>query len=232
MKDTAFVLRRVSTILAVAVLTLTLMAAVTGVLLAFYYEPAAGGAYQSLQTVTTDIPYGWLVRTVHDVAGNGVIVVALVQIVVMFLGERFRRSWLTAWITGIVFTLTAIALGWTAMLLDWSQIGFWRFRIELGTIEALPIIGSTLRNILVGGGAIGTTTVEHLYTLHSYVLSMGAVMLAIAHLSGLIFQEREMVQVIAQDDARSLVEKASTTQALSSSSPPQAQSGQNAGARV
>jgi len=81
--------------------------------------------------------------------------VSLVEIVVMFLGERFRRSWLTAWISGILFTLTAIALGWTAMLLDWTQLGYWRFNIELGTV-AIPLIGSQLRAILTGGGAINS----------------------------------------------------------------------------
>ncbi|WP_421656645.1 cytochrome b N-terminal domain-containing protein [Leptothermofonsia sp. ETS-13] len=194
MKDLAFVLRRLSTILAVVLLTLTLIAAITGILLAFYYEPAAGGAYQSLKLITDQVTNGWLVRTLHDIAGNGVIVVALIQIVVMFLGERLRPSWLTAWISGILFTLVAIALSWTAIILDWSQIGFWRFKVELGTIEAIPLIGSSLRQILTGGGAVGTLTVAHMYTLHSYVLAMAAVGLAIVHLAGLLLQEREIQQ--------------------------------------
>jgi cytochrome b6 len=195
MKDSVFVLRRLSTILAIAVLTLTMTAGFTGILLAFYYQPVAGGAYDSLKTVTTEVPYGWLVRTVHDIAGNWVIGVALIQMVVMFLGARFRRSWLTAWISGILFILSAIGLGWTAMILDWSQIGFWRLRVELGILESIPFIGSTIRDVLTGGGGIGSLTVAHLYTLHSYVLSLGAVGLAIAHLGSLLLQEREIAQI-------------------------------------
>ena len=190
-----FLLRRLATILAVAILTLCLSAAFTGVLLAFYYEPTAGGAYNSLKTITTEIPNGWLIQRLHNISGNGIIAVSLVEIVVMFLGERFRRSWLTAWISGILLTLTAIALGWTAMLLDWTQLGYWRFSIELGSIEAIPFIGSLLREIITGGGAINTLTVQHLYTLHSYVLSIGAVTLAIIHLGGLLLQEQEEKQI-------------------------------------
>lgn len=191
MKDVAFVFRRLSTILAVAVLTLTLIAATSGVLLAFYYEPTAGGAYQSLKTLTAEIPFGWLVRSMHDLAGNLVIGVALIQIVVMFIGERFRPSWLTAWISGIFFTLAAIGLSWTAIILDWSQLGYWRLRIELGTIEAIPVIGPVLREILTGG-SVSSTTVAHMYTLHSYVISLAAVGLAIVHLGGLLVQEWEL----------------------------------------
>lgn len=191
MSSTAFFLRRLSTILAVAVLTLTLIAATSGILIAFYYQPSAGGAYDSLKMLDETIPFGWLVHTLHNLAGNLVIGVGLIQIVVMFLGERFRRSWLTAWISGILFTLSAIGLAWTAMILNWNQLGFWRLKIELGTIEAIPFIGPTLRDIITGG-SVGTLTVEHLYTIHSFVVTAAAVGLAIVHLVGLLFQEKEI----------------------------------------
>lgn len=205
MKSTSFILRRSSTILAVSVLTLTLLAAITGGLLAFNYQPTAGGAFESLTQITTEVPFGWLIRRVHDLAGNLVIVVALIQMVVMFLGERFCRSWLTAWISGILFILAAIALGWTAMLLDWSQIGFWRLRVELSIIESVPIAGSIIRDILTGGGAIGSITVGHMYALHSYVLSIGALVLSAVHLTGLVFQEREIAQLAVQPSTSDVV---------------------------
>jgi len=197
-----FVLQRLATILAVVILSLTLIAAITGILLSFYYEPTAGGAYNSLNAIKAEIPNGWLVQRIHDIAGNGLIGVSLIEIVVMFLGEKFRPSWLTAWISGILLTLVAIALGWTAMLLDWTQLGYWRFQIELGTIETIPLIGSLLRRILTGGGAINTVTVAHLYTLHSYVLSIGALILAIIHLAGLLLQEKEEKQTLMESDAQ------------------------------
>jgi cytochrome b6 len=196
----AFILHRLATILAVSTLTLTLTSALTGILLAFYYQPAAGRAFNSIEWITTEVPNGWLTYGLHSIAGNGIIVVSLLQIVVMFLGERFRPSWLTAWISGILLTLTAIALGWTAMALGWTQLGYWRFMIELGSIEAIPLIGSLLRTIITGGGAINTITVEHLYTLHSYILSIGAIVLSIIHLRGLLIQEREDKQVRATSE--------------------------------
>jgi cytochrome b6 len=212
MTSIAFILRRLSTLLAVAVLTLTLMAASSGILMAFYYEPTAGGAYESLKAIDEAIPFGWLVHTIHTISGNLVIGVALVQIVMLFLAERFRRSWLTAWISGILFTLSAIGLSWTAMILHWNQIGFWRLKIELGTIEAIPFVGSTLREILTGG-AIGTATIERMYTLHSYVISMVAVVLSIAHLVGLLFQEKEL-----REEAFMVVEQSQATASAISTS--------------
>jgi cytochrome b6 len=183
-------------------------------MLSFYYEPVAGGAYQALKWIDTELPNGLLIHSIHNIAGNGLIVIALIQIVVMFLGRQFSTSWLTAWISGIVLTLTGIGLGWTAMILDWDQVGFWRFRVELGTIEAIPVIGPTLRDILTGGGAVNTTTVEHLYTIHSYLLSVGALILAIIHLWGLLRQEKEMNRsLVSIPSAAELQEQQAQTEA-------------------
>ncbi|AUT02998.1 cytochrome B6 [Nostoc sp. CENA543] len=194
MQSTQFdrILRRAATILSVVILSLCLIYVSTGVLLSFYYEPTAGGAYNSLRMIDTQVSYGWLFHRAHDIAGNIMIAIALVQIVVMFLGRQFRRSWLLAWVSGIFFTLSAIGLDWTAMILDWTQEGYWRFNIELGNIQAIPVIGTQLRDILTGGGAISSVTVEHLYTLHSYIITFAAITFAVLHFAALMWQERQM----------------------------------------
>jgi cytochrome b6 len=194
------VLRRITTLIAVAIVTLVLIGATTGILLSFYYEPAAGEAHKSLVTITNNVQYGWLFRKAHEIAGNGVIVVSLIQLVVMFLSRQFTKSWLTAWISGILFTLSAIGLGWTAMILDWDQIGYWRFNIELGTIESIPFIGHQLRDILTGGGAVASVTIQHLYTIHSYLISTAALAFAITHLVSVLWQYKEMEAEIPESE--------------------------------
>ncbi|BAZ37971.1 cytochrome b/b6 domain-containing protein [Calothrix sp. NIES-4101] len=198
-------LRRITTLLSVAIITLVLIGATTGVLISFYYEPAAGKAYESLVKISTEVSYGWLFLEAHHIAGNGVVAVGLIQIVLMFLNRQFRRSWLIAWVSGILFTLSAIGLGWTAMILDWSQEGYWRFNLELGTIGSIPLIGHQLRDILTGGGGIDSVTVQHLYTIHSYVISVIALVLAIVHLVSVLWQEKQTEQEIIVNELRSPV---------------------------
>ncbi|MBP0016151.1 MAG: cytochrome bc complex cytochrome b subunit [Cyanobacteria bacterium SBLK] len=171
--------------------------------MAFYYEPTAGGAYESLQRIDRLIPHGASIRSIHDIAGNGLIVTALFQLVILFLGRQFRTNWLIAWMSGILFTLTAIALSWTAIILDWSQLGFWRMRIELETIATIPAIGATLQNILTGGSGINSITVIHLYTIHGYFLSIIALILSVIHLGGLIRQEMQLKGAIAEQSQES-----------------------------
>lgn len=192
--DFKMILSRITTSLSVVIITLTIVGVTTGVLLSFNYEPAAGAAYQSLKVINTEVPYGWLFRKSHEIAGHAVIAIALIQIVVMFLGRRFRNGWLSTWISGIFLTLNLIGLAWTAMILGWNQEGYWRFNIELGTIQAIPVIGEQLRDIITGG-TVSTVTVQHLYTIHSYILSITALILAVIHLVGALWQEKEVMEV-------------------------------------
>ena len=186
------VMRRTATILSVVIITFGLIAASTGILLSIYYEAASGRAYQSLKMITEEIQYGWLFRKAHHIAGNGIIVAALIQIVVMFLGRKFTKTWYTAWVSGIFLTLAVIGLSWTSMILGWDQVGFWRFNIELGTIEAIPFVGQQLREILTGGSGVSTLTVQRLYTIHSYILSTAAIVLSVVHLVSVLWVEKQV----------------------------------------
>ena len=188
-----FLLRRSATILAIAILTLAIVAAITGILIGFYYQPIAGNAYKSLAYIYEQVPFGWLIYGLHDISGNGIIVVSLIQLIVLFLGRQFRASWLTAWIGGILLTLSTIALGWTAMILSWTQLGFWRLKVELSIIGSIPLIGETIQNILVGGGGINTSTITRFYTIHGYILSVAAIALSLVHLIALLIQEQERI---------------------------------------
>ncbi len=55
--------------------------------------------------------------------------------------------------------------------------------------------------ILTGGGAVNTVTVVHLYPLHSYILSIGALALAIIRPGGLLLQEKEEKQALMESEA-------------------------------
>ncbi|MFI5255268.1 MAG: cytochrome b6, partial [Candidatus Limnocylindrales bacterium] len=43
---------------------------VTGTLLALYYKPTPDGAYESVRFITSDVSFGWLIRSIHHWAAN------------------------------------------------------------------------------------------------------------------------------------------------------------------
>jgi cytochrome b6 len=193
-----FLLRKLATILAITIFTLCLLAAMTGVLIAFYYTPATTTAYSSIEYIQNQVANGWLVISLHNIAGNGLIVASLLQIIVMFFGRHLVGSWIVSWVSGIFLTLTAIGLGWTAMNLEWSQLGYWRLKIELSIIESVPVIGQLLRQLLLGGESIGTITLQHLFTIHSYVLALVALGLSVVHLVSTAIHSSDPVELMAE----------------------------------
>src|SRR5512134_4099161 len=42
----------------------------TGILLLIYYRPSAEEAYESIQFLMAEVPFGWLVRSIHAWAAN------------------------------------------------------------------------------------------------------------------------------------------------------------------
>ncbi|MCM1982065.1 cytochrome b N-terminal domain-containing protein [Lyngbya confervoides] len=216
-----FLLQRAATLLSVAILTLALVAALSGLLVGFNYQPAAGKAYDSVQWIATQLTSGRLILGLHQWAGNGLIIAGLVQIPILFLGRQARRSWFTAWVSGFALTACAIALGWTAMILPWDQLGFWRLRVELSTLGSLPILGTLINQVLLGGGGMDTRALVHFYAIHSYILSLVAIGLALTHLIALVVHEQQERDAVLQqlerlvDDAEVATEAA--TQAESGS---------------
>src|SRR6266446_3169523 len=51
--------------LGAATLTAFIVQATTGVFLAMYYKPDPDKAYESIQKITNDVAFGWLVRGMH-----------------------------------------------------------------------------------------------------------------------------------------------------------------------
>ena len=56
---------------------LFIVQAITGVLLTFYYVPTPEQAYESVQSITTDIRFGWYIRGLHKWSANLMIIALL-----------------------------------------------------------------------------------------------------------------------------------------------------------
>ena len=46
-------------------LIMFMLQAVTGIMLAFYFDPSPEGAYNSVDFITYQLPLGWLIRSAH-----------------------------------------------------------------------------------------------------------------------------------------------------------------------
>ena len=193
-----FALWRLTTLLSVGILTLAMIASISGVLIGFNYQPTSLGAHNSLEKIATQLSSGNLLLSLHHWAGEIIVIAGLIQILVMFFGREAKRSWFLGWVSGFAVTAISMALGWTAMILSWDQLGFWRLKVEVSTLGSLPIIGSLINLVLLDNGSIDSVALTHFYAIHSYILPGLAIALAIVHLVSLYRHEQQEKKLIIQ----------------------------------
>src|SRR5580658_7458037 len=68
-----------------AALTVLGLQLVTGILLALFYVPSAGEAWNSLQILNHQVTLGWFIRALHGWGSNFMIAIVLIHMVQVFL---------------------------------------------------------------------------------------------------------------------------------------------------
>ncbi len=85
----------------------------TGILLSFYYVPSPDHAYESVAAITTTIPFGWFLRSIHKWASNLMIITVLLHMCRVFFSCAFRSPRQINWIIGCGLLLSTLTMGFT-----------------------------------------------------------------------------------------------------------------------
>ena len=105
-------------------LYLFIVQVITGILLLLYYKPTAESAYESVQYIMTEVPFGWLVRSIHSYGANLFIGCAFVHMFSVFLMKAYRKPRELTWITGALLLFLAMGFGFSGYLLPWNQLAY------------------------------------------------------------------------------------------------------------
>ena len=145
---------------------------VTGILLLIYYVPDTEKAFTSVTAIVNQVPYGWLIRYLHVVGSNLIIVFLLLHMLsVLFMGSYKRPRELT-WLSGFVLLNLGMAFCLTGYLLPWSQLSFWATTVATDAAGAIPVIGEQLVEFLRGSPSVGGATLGRFFALHVMGLPM------------------------------------------------------------
>lgn len=76
------------------------------------------------------------------------------------------------WIIGNVLLVLTLALSYTGYLLPWDQLAYWALIIGANVAQSTPLVGDTVRELLVGGTEIGQNALLRFYILHCVALPL------------------------------------------------------------
>jgi menaquinol-cytochrome c reductase cytochrome b subunit len=173
-----------------ATLTAFIVQALTGVILAMYYEPSARidpitgkpVAYSSIEFITNDVTLGWLVRGMHRWGASVFVILLFLHMGRVFLFGAYKYPRELTWITGVLLLVTGMLMGFTGYLLPWDQTAYWATVVGINLNGTAPFAGPWLAEFLAGGPEIVGEALPKWYALHMLVIPGALIGLIVVHI--------------------------------------------------
>jgi menaquinol-cytochrome c reductase cytochrome b subunit len=165
-----------------ATLTAFLVQAGTGVILAMYYQPTPGEAYESIRYITDDVTLGWLVRGMHKWGASVFIILMFFHMARVFLFGAYKYPRELNWVIGVLLLVFGMLEGFTGYLLPWDQTAYWASVVGINLNGTGPVFGPFLAQFLRGGDEIDGGTLTIFYATHMLLLPGAIAGLILLHL--------------------------------------------------
>ena len=154
----------------------------TGVLLLMYYRPGPA-AYESVRQITTEISFGWLIRSLHSWSANLMIASVFVHMFSAFFLKAYRRPREFLWFTGLALLGLAMVFGFSGYLLPMDDLAFFATKVGLAIPAVVPGIGPFVSDLARGGPEISAYTVSRFFALHVVILPALFIPVLLVHLA-------------------------------------------------
>ena len=168
---------------------------VTGTLLSLYYKPTPEAAYKSVQYITSDVSFGWLIRSLHHWAANLMILFVVLHLARVFVQAAYKFPREITWVVGCLLFLITLGFGFTGYLLPWDQRAYWATVVGTEIAGSVPLVGDILLQLLRGGADVSGDTMSRFFGIHVLVLPLSlaavlAIHLVLVHQLGLASPKR------------------------------------------
>ncbi len=143
--------------------------AVTGCLLLVYYRPGAE-AYDSVQRLTTQTDFGWLIRSIHAWAANLMVFTVMVHMFRVFFWRAYRKPREFGWWTGLAMLGLVMVFGFSGYLLPMDELSYFATKVGLEIPCNMPIAGPIVSTLVRAGPEVTEVTMQRFFALHVFVL--------------------------------------------------------------
>ncbi|MBF0506432.1 MAG: cytochrome b N-terminal domain-containing protein [Nitrospirae bacterium] len=155
-----------------AVFLLFTLQAITGILQVLFYVPTVDHAYDSLNYLRTEVPFGWLIHGMHFWGANLMIVVLALHMTRAFIWGAYKKPRELVWLAGVLLLLVTMGFSFTGSPLTWDQHGYWAGEVGTSIAGTIPVVGDMQKRLLRGGEGMGQLTLSRFFALHTMVLPL------------------------------------------------------------
>ncbi len=162
-------------------LFLFIIQVITGILLLLYYNPTIDGAHESIQSIMSQVRFGWLIRSVHSWTANILIGAIFIHMFSAYFLKAYRRPRELTWMSGFFLLMLFMAFGFSGYLLPWNELSFFATRVGTDIAGVIPFIGQALKTFILGGETVTEATIGRFFWLHIAVLPAAALSVMAVH---------------------------------------------------
>ncbi len=155
---------------------------VSGIYLMFFYVPSPASAYGNIQNLQTQVAFGQYMRNVHRWSAHLMVLVVAAHMARVFYRGSYKAPKEFNWVIGVILLVLTLLLSFTGYLLPWDQLAYWAVTVGAAMAGFVPLLGETIKGILIGGDTVGSATLLRFYVLHVAVLPLAVVVLLTIHL--------------------------------------------------
>lgn len=143
---------------------------ISGTYLMFFYRPTPPDAYFDMHNLSTSVAFGQFVRNVHRWSAHLMVVVVILHLLRVFYSGAYRPPRQFNWVIGVGLLVLTLLMSFTGYLLPWDQLSYWAITVGTNIAGYVPLFGTHVRNLMLGGTEVSSATLLRFYVFHIYFI--------------------------------------------------------------
>lgn len=155
---------------------------ISGFMLVFYYKPTIEKANESVGRILTEVPLGWIIRSIHSWSASFMIAFVFIHLLSIWLSKAYRKPRELTWMSGVFLLVVSLAFGFTGYLLPWDDLSVSATKVGTDIPNSIPAVGSWVTKFLRGGEDVTGDTLTRFFGFHVSILPLFIFLLVGVHI--------------------------------------------------
>ena len=161
------------------------MQIVTGIFITMHFKAGEASAFNSVEYLRREVPYGWLLQYMHAVGASFFFIVVYLHMARAFLYGSYKGPRELLWVFGMLIYLALMAEAFMGYVLPYGNMSYWGAQVIINLFGTIPGIGPDLVEWIRGDYGIGDETLTRFFSLHVVALPFVIALLIALHLVAL-----------------------------------------------
>lgn len=157
----------------------------TGIWLTLFYTPTPEKAFDSIEMMVREVPYGWLLRYLHSTGASVFFILIYAHLFRSLLYGSYKKPRELVWLLGVCLYIILLFEALLGYLLPWGQTSYWASQIGTSLLDSVPKVGPMLTLWIRGNSTVAGETLHRFFALHVIAIPLSLVFLIRLHLIAL-----------------------------------------------